>query len=201
MRLRESWSSTAFSSEIRRTMLDTPEQPVVPGGRRVHLYENVLSGKGNLMLASRYDTVSGRLTALWSEASTFGFGWIPVKGASRAYEKAICAWWNSTPARLLLLNRRTNKLTYPKWSVAHLVSMPCPGPRSHGCAELAKAWERTCREPLLPLRDAEHCAVRQAIDEGAAAALGIHPGVVVEWRRRLAAEPTIRNKPAVDQGC
>ena len=186
----------SISSQIRQTMLGVPEQAVVPGGRRAHLYENVLSGKGNLMLASRYDSVGGRLTALWSEAATFGFGWIPARGGSRTFEQAICAWWNSTPGRLLLLNRRTNKLTYPKWSVAHLESVPCPRPGSRGCEELVTAWERTCRESLLPLRDAERCPVRRAIDEGAAAALGICTDTMVEWRRRLASEPTIRNERA-----
>ena len=186
----------SISAQIRQTMLGVPEQRVVPGGRRAHLYENVLSGKGNLMLASRYDSVGGRLTALWSEAPTFGFGWIPARGASRTFEQVICAWWNSTPGRLLLLNRRTNKLTYPKWSVAHLESLPCPRPGSRGCQELVTAWERTCRESLLPLRDAEHCPVRHAIDEGAAMALGVATDSMVEWRRRLAAEPTIRNERA-----
>ena len=116
----------SVSAKIRRTMLDVPEQPVVPGGRRAHLYERVRQSRGHLMLAARYDTVSGRLTALWSDISTFGFGWIPSTGPSRAYEKAVCAWWNSTAGRLLLLNRRAKKLTYPKWSKEHLKSLPWP---------------------------------------------------------------------------
>ncbi len=73
----------SVSAKIRRTMTDRPEQYVVPGGRRAHLHERVLAGKGNLMLATRYDTVSGRLTALWSEQATFGFGWIPWRGRDR----------------------------------------------------------------------------------------------------------------------
>lgn len=187
------WVFDSVSAEIRKTMLDTPEQPVVPGGRRAHLYERVLQSKGNLMLATRYDTVSGRLTALWSETATFGFGWIPATGPGRLYEQALCAWWNSTPGRLLLLNRRAKKLTYPKWSVEHLMSLPCPRPDTLECATLAKVWEQTCRTTLLPLQQAETCPARQIIDEAAASVLGVQADVVADWRRRLAVEPTITN--------
>lgn len=41
------------------------------------------------------------------------------------HEQAPCAWWNSsTPGRIRLLNRRAKKLTCPKWSVEHLMSVP-----------------------------------------------------------------------------
>jgi len=150
------------------------------------------------MLAERYDTVSGRLTALWSETSTFGFGWIPATGPSRDYERAICAWWNSTPGRLLLLNRRAKKLTYPKWSKQHLKSVPCPRPETQGSNALTKAWEQVKRVPLLPLAQAEGCAARQVIDEAAAVALGVSGDEIADWQRRLAREPTITNVRAPD---
>ena len=183
----------SVSASIRRTMLDVPEQPVVPGGRRSHLYERVRQSGGHLMVAERYDTVAGRLTALWSEISTFGFGWLPSTGPTRAYEKAVCAWWNSTPGRMLLLNRRARKLTYPKWSKRHLKSLPCPRPETFGAKALTEAWERANRTPLLPFAQAEGCVARQIIDEAAALAIGAEEDVVADWRRRLAAEPTITN--------
>ncbi len=188
----------SVSAKIRRTMLDVPEQPVVPGGRRAQLHERVRQSGGHLMLAARYDTISGRLTALWSDISTFGFGWSPSTGPSRAYEKAVCAWWNSTAGRMLLLNRRARKLTYPKWSKEHLKSLPCPRPETPGCKALTEAWERANRTPLLPLAQAEGCVARQIIDEAAAKALGVEAGVVSDWRRGLAAEPTITNVRAPD---
>lgn len=183
----------SISAKVRRTMLDAPEQPVVPGGRRAHLYENVLASKGNLMLATRYDTVAGVLTALWSEVATFGFGWLPAKGPDRLYEQALCAWWNSTVGRLLLLNRRSKKLTYPVYSVKHLTSIPCPKPETMACKALAEAWQETCRTPLLPMRQAKDCAARKKIDHAAALAIGADADTLANWRRRLAAEPTITN--------
>ncbi len=188
----------SVSAKVRLTMADAPDARVVPGGRRAHLHENVLAGKGNLMLATRYDTVSGRLTALWSEVATFGFGWIPTRarGADPLYEQALCAWLNSTPGRMLSLNRRARKLTYPKWSVSHLKSIPCPKPTAPECAALTAAWVRSCREPVLPLADADRCVVRAAIDEAAAAVLSVSAVEVGDWRRRLAAEPAVRNRRA-----
>ncbi len=186
----------SVSAKVRRRMLDAPEQLVAPGGRRGHLYKRVLSGKGHLMLATRYNTVSGRLTALWSDVATFGFGWIPATGEDRSYEKALCAWWNSTAGRILLLNRRAKTLTYPKWSKSHLASLPCPDPKHAGCTALAEAWAQVCELELLPLRDGQKCPARRAIDAAAASALGIPEGQIADWRKRLAGEPTISNTRA-----
>lgn len=185
------------SAKGRRTMSDVPEQAVVPGGRRAHLRENVRAGSANLLLATRFDTVGGRLTALWSEAATFGFGWIPSKGPDHAYEQALCAWWNSTLVRLSFLNRRAKKLTYPKWSVAHLASVPCPRPGSLSIPPLAATWNSVSQEPILPMCRAEECEMRQAIDEAAAQPIGADPETLADWRRRLAAEPTVSNVRAV----
>ena len=190
------WVFDSISAKTRHSMLGSPEQRVVPGGRRAHLHENVLASKGSLMLAERFNTVSGVLTALWSETATFGFGWLPARAQDEMYEQALCAWWNSTPGRLLLLNRRGKTLTYPKWSVEHVTSLPCPKAAKPGCKELAKAWQQTCRTPLLPMRQAEECPVRRAIDEAAAIALGVDDETLTDWRRRLAAEPTITNAHA-----
>ena len=187
------WVFATVSAKVRHSMLGDPEEPVVPGGRRVHLHDRVLQTKGHLMLANRFNTVSGLLTALWTEVPTFGFGWTPATASGRSYEQAICAWWNSTPGRLLLLNRRGKTLTYPKWSIEHLSSVPCPRPESPGSAALAKAWQETCRTPILLMRHAQECGVRQVLDAAAAVALGLAPENLADWRRRLAVEPTITN--------
>lgn len=187
----------SVSAKIRRTMLDAPEQPVVPGGRREHLHERVRQSAGNLMLPTRYDTYRGRVTALWSEVPTFGFGWMPARGKGHQHEQAMCAWLNSTPGRLLLLNRRTKKLTYPMWSVDHLTALPCPTPDSAGCLALAEAWRKACSTPLLPLGQGNECQARHIIDQAAALVIGATPDTVATWRKRLAAEPTISNQRTV----
>ncbi len=46
------------------------------------------------------------------------------------------------------------------------------------------------------MKQTEECAVRAVIDEAAALAFGLAPEVLADWRRRLAAEPTVSNRPA-----
>ena len=184
------------SSDIRRTVLGVPDQAVMPGGRRAHLYENVRRGCGNLLVSTRYDTVGGRLTALFSHSPTFGFGWVPVRVQDARQAKALAAWLNSTPARLLLLNQRTRKLTYPKWSLTQLRGIRIPAPDNPAWDALADAWERVRDVELLPMRDAERCQARRVIDGAAAAALGVGVETVAEWRAMLAAEPTVTSRRA-----
>ena len=47
------------------------------------------------------------------------------------------------------------------------------------------------------MRQGEECEVRQAIDGAAAQAIGADPETLADWRRRLAAEPTVSNARAV----
>ena len=94
--------------------------------------------------------------------------------------------------------RRAQKLTYPKWSKEHLKSLPCPRPETPSSRALTEAWERAKRTPLLPFAQAEGCVARQIIDKAAALAIGTEGSVVADWRRRLAAEPTITNVRAPD---
>ena len=84
-------------------------------------------------------------------------------------------------------------------SVEHVTSVPGPKPETSGSAALAKAWQETCRIPLLPMRHAQECVVRQVLDDAAALGLGVGPEVMADWRRRLlATEPTITHVRAAD---
>ena len=100
----------------------------------------------------------------------------------------------------MLLNRRGKTLTYPTWQVAHLREIRIPKQDNPAWDALKDAFDLTCDEELLPMRQAEECEVRQIIDEAAALALGVEPDVVADWRRRLAAEPTITNARAAELG-
>ena len=96
----------------------------------------------------------------------------------------------------MLLNRRSKKLTYPAWSLEQLREIRIPKPDNPAWGALKDAFDATCDEELLPMKQAEECAVRAVIDEAAALALGLAPDVLADWRRRLAAEPTVSNRPA-----
>ena len=184
------------SAQIRRCMHGEPEQWVAPGGRRKHLWRNVKAQSSNLLITIRLNTVSGRLTALSSSHNTFGFGWIPVETAGTQESKALALWLNSTPARLMLLNRRAKMLTYPKWSVEHWKQIRVPKGSPNVYSRLASVWEELRHQELLEMRYGESDPVRARIDEAAAKACGLEESFVAEWRYKLSREPTISNETA-----
>ncbi|MDE0661781.1 MAG: hypothetical protein OXI79_19270 [Gammaproteobacteria bacterium] len=151
--------------------------------------------RGHLLVPMRFDTVSGRLTGLWSAKPSFGW-WVPVAVPDEDKQKALAAWWNSTPVRLMLLNRRAQKLTYPTWQLAHLREIRIPKPDNPAWSSLRQAFDEVFDAELLPMKQAEECGAREVIDEAAAVALGVEPEVLADYRRRLAAEPTITNRQA-----
>ncbi|MXV87062.1 MAG: hypothetical protein F4005_05995, partial [Acidimicrobiales bacterium] len=152
--------------------------------------------RSHVLVAQKFDTISGRLTALWSEEASVGSGWIPVAVPHDVPDKAFVAWWNSTPARLILLNLRTKKLTYPDFSLDQLRSVLVPSPENPAWEDLLAAYEQACDIELLPLRDGEQCEGRRIIDNAAAHVLGVPESTIADWRSRLASEPTISNRPA-----
>ncbi|MDE0136013.1 MAG: hypothetical protein OXH86_03660 [Acidimicrobiaceae bacterium] len=187
------WS---VSSKLRTTMRGVPEQLIEPRAGKERLAERYWEQRSRLLVANKHDTVSGRLVAVYSSAPSVGSGWVPVAVRDDVEAKSLCVWWNSTPVRLMLLNRRSKKLTYPSWSLDQLRSILVPSPGNPGWEDLLEAFEQACDIELLPLRDGEQCEGRRIIDDAAARVLGVPESTIADWRRRLANEPTISNRPA-----
>ncbi|MCY4572782.1 MAG: DEAD/DEAH box helicase family protein [Gemmatimonadetes bacterium] len=188
------WS---VSAQSRRTMYGEPEQWACPKGGKEELARRYWQRRSSVLVAMKHDTISGRLVALRTPEPSIGSGWVPVQVPDERVGKAVVAWWNSTPARLMLLNRRTRKLTYPSWSLDQLRQIQIPKPENHEAWDiLAKAWEQASDMELLPIARAEVCRARQVIDEAASRVLGVTTDQVRDWRRRLASEPTVGNLPA-----
>lgn len=185
------WS---ISSDLRRALAGTPEAWCKPKHGKEALAARYWEQRSTLLVAERYDTVSGRLTALWTSEPSVGSGWTPVSVSDERRARALAVWWNSTPALLLLLNQRTRKLTYPKWSLAQLRQVRIPTPDNPAWNALADAWEQIRNVELLPMQDAEACEARRVIDEAAAVALAVSAETVAGWRAMLAAEPTVTNR-------
>ena len=186
----------SVSGELRRTIWGEPDIWYIPRRQPRRKMERWIeeshARKNHLLVPMRLDTISGRLTGLWTEQPSFGW-WVPVAVEDEDRAKALAVWWNTTPARLMLLNRRARKLTYPTWQVAHLREILIPTPNNGAWNSLRAAFDQICRTELLPMRQAEDCEVRQIIDAAAALALGVDDETLADWRRRLAAEPTITN--------
>ena len=179
------------SNKLRRTIQGESEAWFRPKSGKESLAAKYWAQNGQMMVAIRLDTISGRLTGLWSPQPSIGVQWVPVAVPEQPKAKALATWWNTTPVRLMLLNRRSKKLTYPTWQLAHLREMRIPRPDNPAWPALKSAFDLTCDEELLPMRQATECAVREIIDEAAAKAIGVDPAVIADWRTRLAREPTV----------
>ena len=187
------WSN---SGELRRKMRGEPEDWRRPKSGRENLAQRYWQQRSHLLVAARCNVVSGRLTAIWSPIPAVGSAWTPVSVTDQKYAKGLAAWWNSTPARLMLLNQRSKTLTYPSWSLAQLRQISIPKPDHFAWDALKDAFDEACETELLPMGRAEECPARRVVDEAAALACGLDSDLLADWRRRLAAEPTITNRRA-----
>ena len=188
----------SVSAKIRRRMAGQPEQWVIPGGAREHLWEKVKGEGSHLLIAERFNTMSGRLTACYTEVPTFGFGWRPVETESKEESKALCLWLNSTPARIQLLNRRAKTLTYAAWATEHWSAIRIPKLTLETVRLLADSWEELKDEDVLEMRFGTSDNVRIAIDSAAARVSGINTRLVAEWREKLSREPTVTGQRATE---
>ena len=188
----------SVSGKLRRTLEGKPDVWYVPRQGKEALAERYKAKRSNLLVPMRFDTVSGRLTALWTEYPSFGW-WVPIAEHDEARQKALVAWWNSTPVRLMLLNKRGKKLTYPTWNARPLRQTRIPKPDNSAWSDLRAAYDKVCRIELLPMKQATECEARRIIDKAAAKALGISDRTVSDWRRRLANEPTVSNAYAQEK--
>ena len=185
----------SVSSKLQRTLQGEPDVMYAPKAGKAGLAAKYAAQRSRMLVAMKMDTISGRLSGLWTETPSFGW-WVPVAVEDDDTGKALAAWWNSTPARLMLLNRRARKLTYPMWQVAHLREIRIPKPDNPAWPYLLDAFEQMKNVELLPMGRAEECPARQVIDRAAAKALDVAEDVIADWRRHLAREPTMNNKYA-----
>ena len=183
----------SVSSKLRRRVRERPDVGYIPRPGKEGLAERYARQRSRLLVAMRMDTIAGRVNALWASSPSFGW-WVPVAVDDDRRGRALAAWWNSTPARLMLLNRRAKKLTYPTWQLHHLREIRVPVPDNPAWEALADTWGQIRDVELLPMRDAEACDARRVIDEAAAVVLGVSAETVAGWRAMLAAEPTVTNR-------
>lgn len=106
----------------------------------------------------------------------------------------MAAWWNSTTARIMVLNRRARKLTYPMWNPVLPRQVGVPKPDNPAWDALTAAYEQVASIEMLPLSKGPECEARRVIDRAAAQALGVDEEQLAACRRLLAVEPTISNR-------
>ncbi len=185
----------SVSSQVRRTIGGVNDVWYEPRPEKHRLAERYLDRRSRLLLPMRFRTTNARLTAVWSRTPSFGW-WVPVEILEERSGTALAAWFNSTLARLMLLNRRARTLTYPVWQLQHLRQIRVPKPDNPAWNTLAAAFDEVRDLELLPMKQADKCEARRVIDRAAAEVLDIEEAPIAEWRRKLAREPTVSNEPA-----
>ena len=182
------------SKDLRTTMEATPEQAVAAKkeGLATRYREQEA---GHLLLAAKFNTISGRLLAIFSERPAVGSMWVPVQWQTTGPDeaKALCAWCNSTPGALEFLIRRSTTLTNPSFSQVALATLRVPDFRGASAAFLTEAYECAKHSLIKPWKHAAEDDVRESLDQAAARTTGIDLETIRDWRKRLAAEPTICN--------
>ena len=187
----------SISAKLRKTIYGAPESwhKPKPSRYKKRLAKRYWKQRSTLLVAKKFRTTNGRLTALYSDEPSVGKGWTPVGIDNECTAKALAVWWNSTPVKMMLLNRRSKLLDYPQWSLAHLREIRIPRPDNPKWNILAETYKQVCDRELLPMSHVDDPA-RVVIDNAAAKALNLKPEVLAGWRERLSKEPTISNQRA-----
>ncbi len=186
----------------RTTMKSFADYSTSPkASKRAYATEVLWPKASKMMLACKVQSPRIRVTAIYLSRPALGQTFIPVTplqqaGPSVSALKAWCAYLNSTVAAVSFLNRRQKKLDYADYSLAQLRSMPVPDPAKVDLIPLLHAFHRLGSAELLPWPRMNECPVRAALDEAVASVLDLEPAAVAEWRNKIAAEPTVSNKPA-----
>ena len=181
-------------TDIQTTMHSKADTLGVPKPHREHYARTKLLPRASrLLIANRVYTHQVCLSACYATDPLLGSAWTPVQPrvADSAYEKALCAWWNSTPGILTLLHARARKLTYPRYALDALRSLLVPNSSTVDVSPLREAFVRHGNVALLPWPRMHECPTRAALDEAAAQVLRIDGRKIVDWRNRIAAEPTV----------
>ncbi len=189
----------SVSADLRKTIHGAPESWRKPKQGKAKAAKGYWEQRNNLLIATKFRTTNGRLTALYSDEPSLGSGWIPVRVKDKHIAKALAVWWNSTPVRMMLLNRRSKTLDYPQWSLEHQKEIRIPKPDNPAWDALTETYDKVCDEEISPMSNADD-PVRVMIDDAAAKVLGAEPEVLADWRRRLSREPTMRSAKQQPQG-
>lgn len=189
------WDHATTRQTTMSTTKDVLASPK-PGRDR---YARYLTSKASrLLIANRLRTNTVRVTACRAEQPLLGSAWVPVRPVepNPDFERALCAWWNSTPGILTLLHSRSKALDYTRYSLDALRALLVPDPKRTAIEPLTEAFDSCRSKSLLPWPRMHECPTRAMLDQAAAKVLRIDGRTIADWRQRIAREPTVSKKPA-----
>jgi len=185
-----------INEQIMQTISAMPETKATPRKKYQAQAENLWGKASQVLIACRFSTTSSRLLAVFCPRPAFGDAFVPVDVHDENQAKAFAAFLNSSFSIIQMLNRRTKKLTYPKYEKGHMKTLMLPDPATVDLAPLLEAFAQVADTPLQRLSMCAQDPARKTLDHAAARALGVDPATTDQWREWLSKEPTITNKPA-----
>ena len=185
------------AKDLRYTMEGVPEQAVIDKSKTLAV--KYRRQAGHLLLATKFNTTSGKLLAIFSEKPTLGMMWIAAQAEYMSVDeaKALCVWFNSTAGALQFLFRRSGTLGNPSYSLNMLRQLRVPDFKLCDVRVLVKAYDRTKLTSVTPWKNAAADEMRDILDQAVAQTTGLDLEVLRDWRLRLSLEPTICNSPGV----
>ncbi len=191
-------SFCTIAEDIRQAINAQPETQATPKAGKEQKAKTAWGKATRFLITSRFRTTNTRLLAIYSKEPAIGSAYFAMAVKTPEQEKAFVAFLNSSFGIIQMLNRRTKKLTYPKYEVGHLKTLMLPDPNQADLAPLLDAFEQVKNTPLERLANCATDPARKILDHAAAKAIGLDPAITDQWREWLAQEPTITNKPYRD---
>lgn len=186
----------------RTTMAATPDRFIAPRIGEENAAAARWAHRSRLLIVNRLYQLRTATTSVLCEPAVVGSAWEAVTPNESDIDeetimKAWCIWANSSAGVLGFLAISQRKLTYPRFSMDGLRSLPFPDPDSvpDAIAALSSAYDALAESALLPLPQAHECQTRAAIDSAVADALGPDLAHIHTWRTLIAHEPNVSNHP------
>ena len=190
-------------TDVTQSMAAKPDAYIEIRPGKEHLAESYWNQRGCFLLPQRLFLPTTRVLSVRLELPGLGSAWVPCRFDSAAdkgedWEKALCAYLNSSIGILSLLGDRSNKKpTYPNFSLDDLRRLPVPDFDASGqdaVAILAAAYDEHSDTVMRPLPQLNDCPARQALDAAVIAALGLERETLSTIRRELAMEPSVTGR-------
>ena len=189
------------NTEFQMSMNARPDVIAAPKPGRVDYAAGLKKKASRLLIVNRLRTNTVRASACYADTPLLGSAWVavqPIKPDSR-FEQALCAWWNSTPGILTLINHRAKTLDYARFALDSLRRLLVPNPSEVNIGPLVEAFRSTQTEILKPWPEMDNCSNRKVLDEAAARILRINGRTIADWRKRIALEPSVRGTAGAHQ--
>ena len=158
-----------------------------------------------LHLPERINWPTVKVVACRTNVKAVGSAWtcasvVPINGVEdEVVEKAVVMLLNSTPGKLGMLLRRTNrKPSYTPFSKEGLEEIPLPRlARMHpnSLTALADVYDEFADQSKLSFRQAHRCPIQVAIDRAVCEHTAYDYDICERARHLLAQEPTVTGKP------